>query len=959
MERSEHHDESDNTTSDDDILIENIKKKNCCIKLKDSKQINEGKKEETKSKEVAKSNSKTVLKKETSTVIRKAKSKTSAKERTEAPLHECKVVKKDTAAATTEYTAKEKPTTRNKTDKKDAMVKKRKSSVKGKKDTDADGKATAAKVVKKRESKVKKETNKRPKKIVKKTEENFEPINRWWEKIDHQTDIQWHYLEHRGLIFSPPYVQHHIPIFYKSIKLQLNEKAEELATYWCSVIGSDYCTKEKFILNFFKTFICTLEKDNIIRQENESKLKKGDISNFKFIDFMPIKDHLVKLREEKLNRTKEEKEEEKKLRSEKELPYTYALVDWIREKISSNKAEPPGLFRGRGEHPKQGLLKKRIFPEDVVINISKDAPVPRLYDDMCGHCWGDTYHDNKVTWLAYYKDSINDQLKYTFLSAQSKFKGYKDFLKYENARKLKSCVHKIREDYRHKMRSKSILEKQLGTAVYLIDFLALRVGGEKDIDEEADTVGCCSLRVEHVSFSHEVPIKNESKEEKSKGEKSKGEKSKGEKSKGEKIKEEKNKVKNTKGESAPNQNDNKGSNKLSLPKNLEDIEEDHCYITLDFLGKDSIRYFNTVMLDKQAYINMIIFCKNKHKDEGVFDQINCSKLNDYLKEIMPTLSAKVFRTYNASITLDEQLKRIKEIRGKPRHPLLACYDDFPKKKKRKLGNLTASTSILSDISDSSQKGRSGDGEGEEQQEEQEKKKNNKGDNATGDNATGDNAAGDNAAGDDEPGGNPLGDKSAAAPSRSYSNTLGGIHASEKNSPIEVDVSNVNELINFFNNANREVAILCNHQRSIPKQHDTAMSKIKKQIEIYSEDIREYKKYLQYLKKGTNEQSFTFVSKVVTLDGSLRPNKVKENMKEDSCKKKLITLIKKVEQLKHQMKVRDDNKTIALGTSKINYMDPRITVAFCKRFEIPIEKIFNRSLRLKFPWAMFVTKNFTF
>ena len=34
--------------------------------------------------------------------------------------------------------------------------------------------------------------------------------------------------------------------------------------------------------------------------------------------------------------------------------------------------------------------------------------------------------------------------------------------------------------------------------MYLIDRLALRVGGEKDTAEEADTVGCCSLRVEHV-----------------------------------------------------------------------------------------------------------------------------------------------------------------------------------------------------------------------------------------------------------------------------------------------------------------------------------------------------------------------------------------------------------------------------------------------------------------------------
>ena len=35
--------------------------------------------------------------------------------------------------------------------------------------------------------------------------------------------------------------------------------------------------------------------------------------------------------------------------------------------------------------------------------------------------------------------------------------------------------------------------------MYFIDKLALRAGNEKDTDESADTVGCCSLRVEHMS----------------------------------------------------------------------------------------------------------------------------------------------------------------------------------------------------------------------------------------------------------------------------------------------------------------------------------------------------------------------------------------------------------------------------------------------------------------------------
>jgi DNA topoisomerase-1 len=41
--------------------------------------------------------------------------------------------------------------------------------------------------------------------------------------------------------------------------------------------------------------------------------------------------------------------------------------------------------------------------------------------------------------------------------------------------------------------------RQRSTAIYLIDRLALRVGNEKG-DDEADTVGCCSLRVEHITL---------------------------------------------------------------------------------------------------------------------------------------------------------------------------------------------------------------------------------------------------------------------------------------------------------------------------------------------------------------------------------------------------------------------------------------------------------------------------
>ena len=43
----------------------------------------------------------------------------------------------------------------------------------------------------------------------------------------------------------------------------------------------------------------------------------------------------------------------------------------------------------------------------------------------------------------------------------------------------------------------------------------------------------------------------------------------------------------------------------------------------------------------------------------------------------------------------------------------------------------------------------------------------------------------------------------------------------------------------------------------------------------------------------------------------------------------------------QLAVKDQTKDVALGTSKINYMDPRITVAWCKAKEVPLESVFNR------------------
>lgn len=39
------------------------------------------------------------------------------------------------------------------------------------------------------------------------------------------------------------------------------------------------------------------------------------------------------------------------------------------------------------------------------------------------------------------------------------------------------------------------------------------------------------------------------------------------------------------------------------------------------------------------------------------------------------------------------------------------------------------------------------------------------------------------------------------------------------------------------------------------------------------------------------------------------------------------------------------------TSVQNYIDPRLTVVFSKKFDVPIERFFSKTLREKFDWAI--------
>ncbi|XP_030358387.1 DNA topoisomerase 1 isoform X2 [Strigops habroptila] len=569
---------------------------------------------------------------------------------------------------------------------------------KRKQEEEEDGKAKKAK------SKDKKvpEADKR-KKPKKEEEQKW----KWWEEERYPEGIKWKFLEHKGPVFAPPYepLPENVKFYYDGKVMKLSTKAEEVATFFAKMLDHEYTTKEIFRKNFFKDW----------RKEMTPE-EKSTITSLSKCDFTHMSQYFKAQTEARKQMSKEEKQKIKEENERLLKEYGYCVMDNHKERIANFKIEPPGLFRGRGNHPKMGMLKRRIMPEDIIINCSKDSKIP---PPPPGHKWKEVRHDNKVTWLVSWTENIQGSIKYIMLNPSSRIKGEKDWQKYETARRLKKCVDKIRNQYREDWKSKEMKVRQRAVALYFIDKLALRAGNEKEEGETADTVGCCSLRVEHIKLHPE-------------------------------------------------------------------LDGQEYVVEFDFLGKDSIRYYNKVPVEKRTSI-----------------------LNKHLQDLMEGLTAKVFRTYNASITLQQQLKE-----------LTNPDDNIPAK-------------ILS-----------------------------------------------------------------------------------------------------YNRANRAVAILCNHQRAPPKTFEKSMMNLQSKIDAKKEQLADARRELKSAKADAKVR---------------RDEKSKKTV--ESKKKAVQRIEEQLMKLEVQATDREENKQIALGTSKLNYLDPRISVAWCKKWGIPIEKIYNKTQREKFAWAI--------
>lgn len=569
-------------------------------------------------------------------------------------------------------------------------------------------------------------------------------------------------------MFPEPYVCHNLPIMIRNKSLSLLPIQEEYITYFV-MLNEKYASNGILRKNFWQDWTQLESRPETTRYLQDLATQPDPLS---MIDLSKIETYIDRQRADKKQaaqiQSKDDKQRAKDKKAAREEPYRWCWIDGKKEKVDNYKIEPPGIFIGRGCHPAMGRIKRRIEPHDVTINIDSTSPIPTVLQNGKKIKYGKVIHNREVSWIASWHDEVSNTTKYVYLSQESSLRGCNDCEKFDKARMLRKRILKIRKTNHDNLSSTDEKTRQLATCCYFVDHLALRAGNEKG-DDKADTVGVCSLRIEHITLYDDDAVK------------------------------------------------------------------------LDFLGKDSIRYERKFKVDT-AVMKCLKEFVNKHhtmapkkrNKQMLFDLVDTRMLNNYLRSFMDCLTAKVFRTLNASNTMEKDLLRLP--------PELLDPKKDPK---------------------------------------------------------------------------------------------------EESVRIEA-------VLLHYNQANAKVAHLCNHQKNVATNFEDGLKKIDKSIQAKKDKIKKYTKELTLLQ--SNQDS----DKPLT-DKQLKSRKKKKQ----TLRERIRALTQMVHKQKLKKKSKKELKNISLSTSKVNYIDPRILVAFIKRTAIPLEKIFTSKLQSKFKWAMEVAPDFKF
>src|SRR3972149_1729334 len=231
-------------------------------------------------------------------------------------------------------------------------------------------------------------------------------------------------LKHNG-IFVPQYELKGFKVTIQGQTIPLTVKSEQMAVAWIRKRQSVLSPPDKvFMKNFMREFLEQLKQENpssellkSFASEYPQRIEDyaaNDICNpnapiHTEIDFSEIVNYVEGEKQKKTAMTQGEKKrvatERKAIREELKQKFAVAEVDGQKQEIANWTAEPSCLFAGRGDHPQRGKWKDGPNKENIILNLSPDAPNP--------DGWKHTWEPNKM-YIAKWQDKLTGKMKYVW-----------------------------------------------------------------------------------------------------------------------------------------------------------------------------------------------------------------------------------------------------------------------------------------------------------------------------------------------------------------------------------------------------------------------------------------------------------------------------------------------------------------------------------------------------------------
>ena len=297
--------------------------------------------------------------------------------------------------------------------------------------------------------------------------------------------IKWNSLQHNGPVFPPEYEYVGFKIKVANKPIILNPDAEEVAYFWAQKHNTDYITDPVAIKNFWKDF------KRYLPIELKETIFPTDWN------FTSMINHVENKKLETKSRTKEERNELKEQKNIIKSEYGTAILNGDEIALGNYVIEPPGLFMGRGDHPNRFRLKKRIKPEDVIINHSMDIPAPK---PPKGHSWKQVIENKEALFTAAWVEPNLHNGKRILFANDSIIKQNSDKSKFDRVSKLAGNVDLVKRKIKTKLKNTDYKTRKIATVATIISELAIRVGNEKG-EDSAKTFGATTLLCKHIKIN--------------------------------------------------------------------------------------------------------------------------------------------------------------------------------------------------------------------------------------------------------------------------------------------------------------------------------------------------------------------------------------------------------------------------------------------------------------------------